>query len=109
MVTSAPSSLGRLGLARPPLWTLPVITPQQRAEETYTQALSRLSQNPHFSGHLDTIQVAVHGLRLVVTGRVPSFYLKQSLQASLSDLPGVERIENRVDVVSCDGLSSEPS
>ena len=43
---------------------------------------------------------------LTLTGRLPSFYLKQVLQTLLRDLDGVTRIDNRVDVVSSTGLSS---
>ncbi|HEX3999129.1 MAG TPA: BON domain-containing protein [Pirellulales bacterium] len=43
---------------------------------------------------------------LTLRGRVPSFYLKQILQAVLGQLPQIERIENRVEVVSSVGLSS---
>jgi len=43
---------------------------------------------------------------LTLEGRLPSFYLKQVLQALLRDLDGVTRIANRVDVVSPTGLSS---
>ena len=43
---------------------------------------------------------------LTLRGRVPTFYLKQILQAVLGQLPHVERIENRVEVVSSVGLSS---
>jgi len=43
---------------------------------------------------------------LILQGRLPSFYLKQVLQIRLRDLEGVERIDNRVEVVSATGLSS---
>jgi hypothetical protein len=43
---------------------------------------------------------------LTLHGNVPSFYLKQVLQSILKDVPGIERIDNRVDVVSAAGLSS---
>lgn len=43
---------------------------------------------------------------LVVRGSVPSFYLKQVLQAALRDLKGVHRIDNQVTVVSCEDVSS---
>jgi osmotically-inducible protein OsmY len=43
---------------------------------------------------------------LTLRGRVPSFYLKQMAQTVLANLEGVERIDNRVDVVSARGLSS---
>jgi hypothetical protein len=41
-----------------------------------------------------------------VRGRVPSFYLKQVLQTILMRVEGVGVVDNQVDVVSCDGLSS---
>lgn len=44
--------------------------------------------------------------RLILHGKVPSFYLKQNLQELLRDIPNVERIVNKVDVVSSSGLSS---
>ena len=43
---------------------------------------------------------------LTLRGSAPSFYLKQVLQSILRDVPGVRRIDNRVDVVSAAGLSS---
>ncbi|MEM6799673.1 MAG: BON domain-containing protein [Planctomycetota bacterium] len=71
-------------------------------------ANDRLEGHSHFGRHGDSIQLMVVGKHLVVTGRVPSFYLKQVLQAALSGLPGIERVENHVGVVSCCGLSSVP-
>jgi hypothetical protein len=47
--------------------------------------------------------------RLVLTGRVASFYLKQVLQTLIRGIESVERIDNRVDVVSSTGLSSSTS
>jgi osmotically-inducible protein OsmY len=43
---------------------------------------------------------------LTLRGRVPSFYLKQMAQSVLANLEGVDRIDNRVDVVNSRGLSS---
>ena len=37
--------------------------------------------------------------RLALEGRVPSYYLMQMARALVSNLPGVERIENRLQVV----------
>jgi hypothetical protein len=42
----------------------------------------------------------------MVRGRVPSFYLKQVLQRVLRNAAGNRRIDDRVDVVCSDGLSS---
>ena len=43
---------------------------------------------------------------LTLHGSVPTFYLKQMLQTRLRNLPGVDEIDNQVDVVSSVGLSS---
>jgi len=45
--------------------------------------------------------------RLILTGIVPSFYIKQMLQTLLKDIQHVRQLENHVDVVSATGLSSE--
>ena len=36
--------------------------------------------------------------RLILNGRVPTYYLKQVAQTIVRQLPGVRRIDNRVDV-----------
>jgi hypothetical protein len=46
--------------------------------------------------------------KLIVNGKLPSFYLKQVLQTILRDVSGVRRIDNRVNVTSSNGLSSTP-
>jgi hypothetical protein len=43
---------------------------------------------------------------LTLRGRVPTFYLKQVVQARLAELDGVTEIRNLVDVISSRGLSS---
>jgi hypothetical protein len=43
---------------------------------------------------------------LVIRGRVPTFYLKQLLQDALKEIEGVRRLDNRVEVVAVQGLSS---
>ena len=44
--------------------------------------------------------------RLVLTGRLPTFYMKQVLQTMLRDIDGVDQVVNEVDVVCSHGLSS---
>ena len=65
-----------------------------------------LSRSCHFTRHWREISCEYHEGVLTLRGSVPSFYLKQVLQSILKDVPGVERIDNRVDVVSAAGLSS---
>jgi hypothetical protein len=59
-----------------------------------------------FHGRARGFEFERNGDVLTVRGSVPSFYLKQVLQGLLKNLDGVQRIENRVDVVSPAGLSS---
>jgi osmotically-inducible protein OsmY len=67
---------------------------------------NRLSQSCHFSRHWREISCSFHDGVLILRGCVPSFYLKQVLQSMLMDIQGVQRIDNRVDVVCSSGLSS---
>ena len=70
------------------------------------QARAQLSKSDHFRRRCDSIGIEYQQGQLVLMGRLPSFYLKQVLQTVLRGLPGVQRIDNRVDVISVTGLSS---
>lgn len=69
-------------------------------------AAQALDAHPHFRGRTNTIRMECRHHTLVLTGRLPSFYLKQLLQEVLRRVDGVDRIDNRVDVICCDGPSS---
>ena len=69
-------------------------------------ARRRLATECPYSFYFRQISIDFVEGRLVLRGRVPSFYLKQILQTLLTELDGVGRIDNRVDVVSTTGLSS---
>jgi len=71
------------------------------------QLRGHLSQSDYFRHHGETIEIDSRGGRVILEGRLPTFYLKQVLQTMLRDLPGVRAIVNRVDVVSTSGLSSD--
>ena len=45
---------------------------------------------------------------LTVRGCLPSFYLKQVLISHIQKVDGVQQIDDQVDVISCNGLSSVP-
>ena len=64
----------------------------------------------HASSHLfaRTVQCDYDGGVLRLLGKVPSFYLKQTAQALIQGIEGVERIDNALTVVSPYGISSEP-
>jgi hypothetical protein len=42
----------------------------------------------------------------LLTGRLPTFYLKQLVQEAVRHVPGVQHVRNLIDVVSADGISS---
>lgn len=75
-------------------------------DEVLRHVKGTLSRSCHFTRHWREIACEFRDGVLTLHGSVPSFYLKQVLQSILKDVPGVERIDNRVDVVSAAGLSS---
>ena len=58
----------------------------------------RLDKHPHFRGRSHLIQIRSTGDSLVLSGRVPTYYLKQLLQELLKSDPDIGNIDNRVDV-----------
>ncbi len=70
------------------------------------QAKQKLSQHPHFRSRSESIEIVCRDGQLVLSGQLPTFYLKQVLQTILRDMPGVARIDNRIQVISSQGLSS---
>jgi len=62
-----------------------------------------------FRGRAREFEFERNGDVLTIRGCVPSFYLKQVLQGLLKNLEGVERVDNQVDVVNPQGLSSVKS
>jgi len=75
-------------------------------ERVVSQARAKLRQHAHFCCRSDSIGIDYEKGRLVLIGRLPSFYLKQVLQTALRGLPDVQQIDNRVDVASPTGISS---
>jgi hypothetical protein len=69
-------------------------------------ARTLLAGHIQFRGRVDRFHFEASGDALIVSGRVPSFYLKQLVQTVLSELDHVSRIDNRVAVVCVHGVSS---
>lgn len=69
-------------------------------------ARALLAEHDHFAGRTHRFEFDQADEVLFVRGQVPSFYLKQLLQSALQGVAGVERIDNQVDVICSDGLSS---
>jgi hypothetical protein len=79
---------------------------QLRKADVRQLAREVVAQHSHFHGRAGSFQFVQRDDTLVVRGCVPSFYLKQVLQTVLRTVDGVRSIDNQVDVVACDGLSS---
>jgi len=77
-------------------------------DDVVNQVYQTLARNSHFTHHWREFACEYQDGILTLRGSVPSFYLKQLLQSALLKVPGVLRINNQVDVVAVDGLSSVP-
>lgn len=66
----------------------------------------RLKENILLSRYIDSLKWEVKDDLLVLTGNLPSFYLKQVLQTALQNLPGIARLDNQVQVANSRDLSS---
>jgi len=67
-------------------------------------AAGRLRDSSHQA--VRRLQCSYENGILALDGRLPSFYLKQVAQTLVSGLEGVERIQNRIDVVRPSGTSN---
>lgn len=63
-----------------------------------SRILKRLEDHPHFRGRTHLLQIEAIGGSVVVSGRVPTYYLKQLLQEAIRAIPDVADIDNCVDV-----------
>ena len=61
-----------------------------------------LAEHAHFRGRADMFVFECSENVLVIRGCVPTFYLKQLLQTALTQVEGVERVDNRVDVFAAE-------
>jgi hypothetical protein len=69
-------------------------------------ARNHLEHHPHFRGRLAGLRIEHRGKTLFLSGRVPTFYLKQLVQEAVRYLPGVQHVRNEIDVVNPTGVSS---
>jgi osmotically-inducible protein OsmY len=65
-----------------------------------------LEKHPHFRGRINDVSIRHEGRTLLLTGQLPTFYLKQLVQEAVRHVPGVQQVRNLIDVVSADGISS---
>lgn len=57
---------------------------------------SRLENHPHFRGRSKWVQARARGGVLRLSGCLPSFYLKQLVQAVARNVPNIQRVVNRI-------------
>ena len=77
-------------------------------ERTNISTLARdyLDHHPHFRGRVNDVSIEHEGRTLFLTGKLPTFYLKQLVQEAVRHVPGVQQVRNMIDVVSPEGISS---
>ncbi|QDU98881.1 hypothetical protein [Lignipirellula cremea] len=68
-------------------------------------AFARLEASPYFRGRCGSLEIAHRDGVLLVEGKLPTFYLKQILNSYLLELEGLERLENRVEVINPHGAN----
>lgn len=56
----------------------------------------RLEQHPHFRGRASLLQIELFEGTIVLSGCLPSYYLKQLLQEAIRPLLGLVGIDNQV-------------
>ena len=76
------------------------------SESVEESARQRLAEGSPYAFYFRDVELHFADSVLTLCGRVPTFYLKQVLQARLMDTEGVAEIHNQVEVVNSSGLSS---
>jgi osmotically-inducible protein OsmY len=87
-----------------------IAPPSKSTDETAREVLNQHIRNRiaqcSYRFYFNQVSWHLHDGQLTLHGCVPSFYMKQMLQTLLRDIEGVQQIDNRVEVVSSEGLSS---
>lgn len=70
------------------------------SHEIEQRAIKSLESHPHFRGRNFWVQCSYSRPQLYLTGKVPSYYLKQLAQEAVRDVAGVDVVVNRIVVAS---------
>jgi hypothetical protein len=62
-------------------------------------ARQSLERHPHFRGRTSVLCIEQRGSMLCLTGRLPTFYLKQLVQETVRHIPGVKGVWNEITVI----------
>ena len=68
------------------------------ADSALSRIREKLESHPHFRGRTHLLQIEAAGGSIVVSGRLPTYYLKQLLQEVIRALPDAAHIDNCVNV-----------
>lgn len=68
---------------------------KQRAQQVVGRARDALENHPHFHKRTDSIEIRFLHDRLLLTGTLPSFYLKQQAQEAIRSV-GTFAIDNQI-------------
>ncbi len=79
-----------------------------RVKEIEGSAKQLLEVHPHFRGRSQWVKCRFLDDCLYLEGTLPTYYLKQSAQEALRELPGIERIVNFIQVTSPSGFVVPP-
>ena len=71
----------------------PAVTPIHPMEQL---ALATLESHPHFRGRSQLIRMRYRNHCLYLSGKLPSYFLKQIAQEALRQLDGVDSIDNQI-------------
>lgn len=71
---------------------------RREKSSTVQQAHRALDESNVFRGRSQLIRIDESDGKLLLQGRLPSYYLKQMLQTVLRDVDGVDQIDNQVAV-----------
>ncbi len=78
--------------------TLLVVDVTLREDGLVTRIRQYLEEHSSFRGRTGVLTIEKSGETIVLSVRLPSFYLKQTLQEAVRKVPGVRYIDNRTHV-----------
>lgn len=85
----------------PTILDLPIQKTKQHARSfpqgAEAEARARLSKHPHLRNRRGAVRVHCDGTRLVLTGCLPTYFLKQLAQEAVRNVAGT-RIDNQIEV-----------
>jgi len=73
---------------------------QEQVSSSLSDLEQQIKEKLHFTQHaaLRCVTFSIDGDTVVLFGRVPSYYLKQLAQVKVTCVPGIERVDNRIEV-----------